>query len=414
MNFFEFIRVSRLAAVILALASVGAWSQPMGMNLKDEGTSSSDVSLPAGGGRVGLPSAASDFNEAPSAQPPYVGDYAVDESLYKVGPGDVFQIVVEGSSFERQINPEGNVVLGRVGVVYLKGLSLKEARKRILDNLETTYKRRNCSVSLSRAKTMRVFITGAVNAPGTYDISGTARVYDAVQKAGGFSATAQTGIVEIREGTASRTIQVGAFMLKGDLESNPYVVQGSVLHVPFLDYDKPWVRIKGDAGFYNIQMEPGETAADLLRKAYSYRTVPAYLALLVKEKEGKEAVLTAAEAEQYQPKAQASIEVFSAQEGVFVGGAVAAPGRQPFLPDQKVIEYISKAGILTMSRVPRKINVIRGNGSRESLSLQDSGVRPGDVIIVGQNAEQKFLLYTPILLSIVSLALVVVQIYDLR
>jgi hypothetical protein len=58
--------------------------------------------------------------------------------------------------------------------------------------------------------------------------------------------------------------------------------------------------------------------------------------------------------------------------------------------------------------------VIRGDGKREALPLQDSGVRPGDVIIVGQNAEQKFLLYTPILLSIVSLALVVVQIYNLN
>jgi protein involved in polysaccharide export with SLBB domain len=412
MKFFKFFQGLGWAGVLVS-ASGPAWSQSSGLNLDDPSSSSSpSLSIPSG--RGSLPSATWDFNEVPSQQPPYVGDYALDENLYKVGPGDVFQIVVEGASFERQINPEGNIVLGRIGVVRLKGLTLKEARKHILDNLETAYKRRNCYVSLSRPKTMRVFVAGAVAAPGTYEMPGTVRVFDVIQKAGGFAAGAQTGTVEIREEGKTRTIQTGAFMIKGDLEANPYVTQGTVLYVPYLDYNKPWVRIKGESGSFTLQMEPGETAEELLRKAYSYRTGPAYLALLVKEKDGKESVLTAAEAAQYRPASEASIEVFSTQQGVFVGGAVGAPGRQAYLPDQKVIEYISKAGILTMSRIPTKIMVIRGNGKRESLPLQSAGVRPGDVIIVGQNAEQKFLLYTPILLSIVSLALVVVQIYNLN
>jgi protein involved in polysaccharide export with SLBB domain len=411
MKFFEVFRNLGLGAVVLCAAATSVWSQSLNMTSEERGSSSGVSVAPS---RSGLSSVAGDFNESPSTQPPYIGDYALDENLYKVGPGDIFQVVVEGFSFERQVNPEGGIVLGRVGMVNVKDLTLKEARKQILDKLETAYKRRNCVVSLARAKTIRIFVTGAVNNPGIHDIPATARISDAVQRAGGFSASAQMGAVEIREDGKSRVVNTGTFMLNGDLEANPYVTQGSVLHVPFLDYGKPWIQIKGESGPVTLQLEPGETVADLLRKANSYRTEPSYLALLVTEKDGKESVLSPAEASQYQPRPQARIQVFSTQQGVFVGGAVTAPGRQTYLPDQKVIEYISKAGILTSSRIPRKITVIRGDGKREALPLQDSGVRPGDVIIVGQNAEQKFLLYTPILLSIVSLALVVVQIYNLN
>jgi protein involved in polysaccharide export with SLBB domain len=358
----------------------------------------------------GARSTGSDFAYSPSNQVPYIGDYSLIDTLYKIGPGDLFQIVVEGTSFESQVNPEGNIVLNRIAVVHLEGLSLREAKKRILDNLQTAYKRQNCFVNLAQPKRMRIFVTGAVSLPGIYEVSGNNRVSDAINSAGGFSSNSQKGTVEVRIGNKTTTLHTGRFLLHGDLNANPYLTQGSVLHVPFVDLAKPWVTLRMESSLFTVQLDSGESALDLVLKSYSFRPPPVYAGILVEEKNGKAVLVSPSEAAQYKPRAGAHLEIVLSRQDVFVGGAVAAPGLQPYRSEQKVVEYISRAGLLTSSRVSNRISVIRANGKRETLSLRNSGLQPGDVVLVGQNAEQKFLLYTPILLSMVSLALVYLQI----
>lgn len=360
-------------------------------------------SVPASANRPDMGTLSSDTR-------PYVGDISLVDSSYRVGPGDLFQIFIESSGFERQVNPEGNILLTRIGSVHVEGLTLQQAKKLLLDKLETSYKRSNCFVNLSRPKLMRVYVTGAVNEPGVFEVPGTYRLLEVLRRAGGFSDQAQRGSVLIVSGKDTvQKVNLRDFKLAGNLEANPYLCQGCVIQVPFLDFAQPWVVLRHDSSAQFIQLNPGESTAELIGKAYSYDPSPVYTSLLVKEKDGRKQFLMPKEAAIYIPGPEAVIEMSFTRNEIFVGGAVQSPGFQAYHSDRKVVEYISRAGILTSSKIPDKISVIHRDGKRGNLSLQSPDLRPGDVVIIKQNAEQKFLIYTPILLSVVSLGLVLLQ-----
>jgi protein involved in polysaccharide export with SLBB domain len=343
----------------------------------------------------------------------YASDGPIDEAVYLVGPGDLFQIFVESSGLEKRVTPEGNIVLNRIGTVQLEGLTLKEAKKRILDKLQTAYKRSNCFVGLSQPKVVRISVTGAVMFPGIYELPGTYRLTDAIRKAGGYSPQAQKGVVEIHTKGGVERINTKDFLLSGRIEANPYICQSCVLTAPFVDFSKPWVTVRRDSVSLFVQLDPGESAYDVIMKAYAFRTSVAFSSVAIREKDGTEFLLAPAGIASYKPKPEAVIEVATERHEVFVGGAVLLPGFQKYRPGRKVAEYISNAGLVHSSRVSKRIAVIRKNGARESVSLQSSDLMPGDVLLVKQNTEQKFLIYTPILLSMVSLALVYVQVNSL-
>lgn len=354
------------------------------------------------------------INSVHSDAVPYVADNALDDSLYIVGPGDVFQLHFEGTSLEKQVTPEGSVLLNRIGTVRLEGLTLREAKTRLLDKLAMSYKRSDCYVALSRPKVMRVFVTGAVQHPGPYEIPGNYRLTDALRVAGWYTSMAQRGDVKIVFGDSTSMVSPERFLMQGDLSANPYLRQGAVVQVPVVDYSKPWVTVRRDGEEVTIQTDSTESLSDVMFKTYSFTTPPPYSSLLVKEKDGRDTVVEVTEAPDYKPRAGAFIEVISNRQNIFVAGAVARPGLQPFIADHKVIQYISMAGLLTSSKVPRKIEVIRVDGERRSLPLQSADLQPGDVLIVKQNAEQKFLIYTPILLSFVSLSLAVITVFGIN
>jgi len=335
---------------------------------------------------------------------PYVGDAPLVDSLYVVGPGDLFQISFEASSVEKQVNPEGNIILNRIGIIHVGGLTLKAAETRILDYLQTAYRRSNCFVNLRRPKTIRVFITGAVNLPGIYQLPGNFRLSDALNMAGNFSVLAQRQDIQIQSGDSIRIGNIQKFMSMGDLSFNPYLTQGCIIKVPFIDYDKPWVTVARDSETFVIQMNPGENAQDLMLSSYSFAFPATYSALLVREKGRKDSLLTPSEAAHYKPLPEARIEVLSSREQVFVAGAVAKPGFLSYRSDHQIIQYISEAGLSTASKISDKLEVIHKNGQRETLPLEAT-LQPGDVVYVDQNTQQIFLIYTPILLSIVSLTL---------
>src|SRR5690606_3998313 len=105
---------------LLALA-VSGWSQvpqapgfggydPEGERAQNEQVYQSLSTRPAlspissGPSRTDLSSVSSDLQAL-------AADAPIDENLYVVGPGDLFQIFVESEGLEKRVNPEGNIVL---------------------------------------------------------------------------------------------------------------------------------------------------------------------------------------------------------------------------------------------------------------------------------------------------------------
>ncbi len=103
------------------------------------------------------------------------------------------------SSFQAQIDQEGNIVVPQVGIVSVQGLTLEEAQEKIRLSLSSILVEPTLVVSLARPRPVQVTISGEVFRPGIYPVnSPTARVGEALFIAGGSTTSADLRQVQVR------------------------------------------------------------------------------------------------------------------------------------------------------------------------------------------------------------------------
>jgi protein involved in polysaccharide export with SLBB domain len=107
---------------------------------------------------------------------------------YVVGPGDSLAIDLWGgvsSRLMRVVDREGRVALPEAGPVLVSGRTLGEVQQLVQRTLATQYRDTSAEVSVSRLRTVRVYVVGEVNEPGAYDISSLSTPINALVAAGG-------------------------------------------------------------------------------------------------------------------------------------------------------------------------------------------------------------------------------------
>lgn len=120
---------------------------------------------------------------------------------YVIGPEDELIIDINGYSEEHytlNVTADGYIKIPRVGNVFVSGLTIEEAKKRLIYKLSTIYyglKKSSsngntsngvyATISLGNIKTIRVSIQGEVMYPGTYSLSSLASVMNALYLSGG-------------------------------------------------------------------------------------------------------------------------------------------------------------------------------------------------------------------------------------
>src|SRR4051812_17097427 len=107
---------------------------------------------------------------------------------YVLGPGDGISIDLWGGvsrRFYRVVDREGRVSLPEVGPVLVAGKSLGDVQQSVQKNLRTQFRDISADVSLSRLRTVRVYIVGDVVRPGAYDVSSLSTPLNALFAAGG-------------------------------------------------------------------------------------------------------------------------------------------------------------------------------------------------------------------------------------
>jgi protein involved in polysaccharide export with SLBB domain len=107
---------------------------------------------------------------------------------YVLGPGDGVSIDLWGGvsrRFYRVVDREGRVSLPEVGPVLVAGKSLGQVQESVQKTLRTEFRDVSADVSLSRLRTIRVYVVGDVVRPGAYDISSLSTPLNALFAAGG-------------------------------------------------------------------------------------------------------------------------------------------------------------------------------------------------------------------------------------
>ncbi|PIS28909.1 hypothetical protein COT42_06645 [Candidatus Saganbacteria bacterium CG08_land_8_20_14_0_20_45_16] len=184
---------------------------------------------------------------------------------YIIGPGDAFKITLWGITegiFDIEVNNEGKIVLPKVGVVEVAGLAYGNFEAFVGEKLGKYYESVNIGVTVSKLRSIQVFVAGEVNAPGSYTVSSLATVFNTLITAGGPTKRGSLRDIQfIRGGHVLAHVDLYSFMLEGKKGFDPTLQAGDTIFVPIVG---PVAAVSGVVyrpGIYELK---GEDLSDLL------------------------------------------------------------------------------------------------------------------------------------------------------
>lgn len=195
---------------------------------------------------------------------------------YQLGPGDELVISIWGaaeSNYNRSVDREGAVRLSGLAPIYVSGLSIEEATKKIKGALSRIYAGVNAEenspykvfvgVSLVNVRTVQVDIIGEVKVPGTYSLSALSTVLNALYASGGPTKQGTfRNIRLIRNGEEISSFDVYKYLINGSQEGNSSLQDQDVIIVsPYTSRVEVTGGVKRP-GIYEIL--PSENLSDLL------------------------------------------------------------------------------------------------------------------------------------------------------
>lgn len=204
-------------------------------------------------------------------------DGAVDAAQYLVGPGDRIEINIWtpfARNFDLTVTPEGTLLIPSYGELKVADLTLDSARTKILDSLGDEFPASEISATLTQARPVRVYVSGAVGRPGTYVLVANQRLADAVSAAGGI--LPDRGSVRNIEHTTSigrRTADLWRFYALGDPKENPYLAGGDFVRVVPRESRADQLQVAGAVRTPGIiEYRAGDRVSDLIRFADGFAT----------------------------------------------------------------------------------------------------------------------------------------------
>lgn len=155
---------------------------------------------------------------------------------YIVGAGDALIINLWGGvtqSITRTVDRDGSIFLPDAGSIQIAGLSLGKAQDLIGSKLKQQFRNAQVSVTISRLRSVRVYVVGDVQQPGGYDISALATPLSALYAAGGpTSVGSLRTLLHYRAKQLVEKIDLYDFLLHGIRNGSAPFESGDTLLVP--------------------------------------------------------------------------------------------------------------------------------------------------------------------------------------
>ena len=193
---------------------------------------------------------------------------------YQLGQGDELIIDVWGVSemtYIETISPEGSIIIQGVGPVFLSGMTIEEAQKKLKIELGKIYSglisnnpNVYINVTLGNVRSINVNMVGDVFVPGTYTIPSMSTVFNALYAAGGPTINGSLRHIRIaRENKTIARVDLYQFLLEGTMEGNIRLQDQDVIHIePYTDR----VEIEGEIKRPGIYEMKKDYALDLRKK----------------------------------------------------------------------------------------------------------------------------------------------------
>ena len=157
-------------------------------------------------------------------------------SEYVVGPGDGLTINLWGGvsqRLERTVDREGRIALPEIGPVLVNGQTLANLQQTLQTQLRTQLKNISVDVSLTRLRSVRIYVVGDVRHAGAYDISSLSTPLNALLAAGGPTGEGSLRIVKHYRGDVLvQQVDLYDLLLHGVRTDIKHLEPGDTLLVP--------------------------------------------------------------------------------------------------------------------------------------------------------------------------------------
>ncbi len=335
---------------------------------------------------------------------PDSGSYPMDLPVgpdYVVGPGDGLAIDLWGGVAQRlyrTVDRESRLSLPEVGPVLVSGRTMTEVQQTVQHILRTQYRDVSADISLSRLRTVRVYVVGDVAHPGAYDISSLSTPLNALFAAGGSTAEGSLrSLKHFRGKQLIETIDAYDLLLRGVRADLKRLENGDTLLVSPIG---PQATVEGMVrrpAIYELHEE--KNLAEVLDLAGGILPAAALRHIEVQRLEAHEkrtmlnldisetadAASLAKQLESFSVQSGDAVHIFPIapynQNAVYLQGHVLRPGRYSFEKGMKLTDVIASQADLLPEPAGNYAEIIRLNApdyrpSVESFNLADALAHP--------------------------------------
>jgi protein involved in polysaccharide export with SLBB domain len=320
---------------------------------------------------------------------------------YVVGPGDGLSIDLWGGvsqRLQRTVDREGRVSLPEVGPLLVAGKSLADVQESVQKVLRSQFRDISADVSLSRLRTIRVYVVGDVARPGAYDIRSLSTPLNALFVAGGPTSQGSLRILKHNRGNqAVQDVDVYDLLLHGVRTDIQRLENGDTVLVPPIG---PEVAVEGMVrrpAIYELHQE--KSLSDVLTLAGGLLPTATLRHVEVQRviAHDKRTMVSLDVQPDADPAAIAKqLDVFQVQDGdkirvfpiapynqdtLYLEGHVLRPGRYSYRPGMRVTDLISSYKDLLPEPASQYAEIIRLNPpdyrpTVESFNLGDALSHP--------------------------------------
>src|SRR5271170_6066348 len=280
---------------------------------------------------------------------------------YVLGPGDALTIHLWGGitqSIARTIDRDGSIFLPEAGSIDIAGLPLGKAQALIESALKQQYRNAQVSVTVSRLRSVRVYVVGDVQRPGGYDISSLATPVSALYAAGGPTAVGSLRIARHYRGQKLiEDVDLYDFLLHGVQKNSARFESGDTLQVPPAGPQGAVSGAEKRPALY--EMKPGESTLTSVLDDAGGVTVAASLSHISIERidanQQRETVTLKTAGGQDPQADRAAIDAFAVKDGdrihispilpyseraIYLQGHVVRPGRLSYTDGMKLNDVL--------------------------------------------------------------------------
>jgi len=205
-------------------------------------------------------------------------------SNYQLGPGDELKIIIwselgDETVYDVQINPEGQVYVPILGVLGISGQTVGEFEQMVLGRLSGKFKHFKGQATLTKVRTIQIFVVGEVEKPGAMNVSGLATAFSALYQAGGPTQRGSMRHVKVLDSSGkAKSIDLYRYFLSGDRSQDIPVKNGDTIFVPAAENRISVTGMVNRPAIYELSGETSladaiEMAGRALPKAYSGRVL---------------------------------------------------------------------------------------------------------------------------------------------